>query len=367
MKFVFASYITIPDFNEPEAWLHRIRAYAGIHAALSREHEVVCVEQINYEGVHMKNGAQYHFLRLPSAQKFFPKQLHRFIKEQLPDVVVIHSLYYPLQVMQLRRYLGDKVKIIIQHHAEQPYTGLKKYLQRRADNAVDAYLFASREMGLDWIRRGNLGNPDKINEVMELSSVFYPIDKTAALTRTKAGGAPVYLWVGRLNDNKDPLNVVRAFLQFAAHQPAAKLYMIYHTTELLGEIQQLLHNHPQQHAIVLTGQVPHDALLYWYNSADYIISGSYYEGSGTAICEAMSCGCIPIVTNIPSFRMMTDHGRCGFLYEAGNEEALLQVLQQTISLDSAAKKQLCLDFFRTHLSFQAIARRMQEIAGGLVK
>ncbi len=254
MKFVFASYITIPDFNEPEAWLYRIRPYAGIHAALSREHEVVCIEQINYEGVHTKNGAAYHFLRLPSSQKFFPTQLHRFIRDQAPDVVVIHSLYYPLQVMQLRRYLGNKVKIIIQHHAEQPYTGLKKYLQRRADNAVDAYLFASQEMGLDWIRRGNLGSPDKINEVMELSSVFYPMDKTAALTRTKAAGTPVFLWVGRLNDNKDPLNVVRAFLQFAEQQPGAKLYMIYHTTELLAAIHQLLQDHPRGMLLRLLGR-----------------------------------------------------------------------------------------------------------------
>ena len=291
MKFVFASYIAIPDFNEPTAWLARIRPYAGIYAALSREHEVVSIEQINYEGNYTQHGIHYHFLKLPASQKYFPAKLHRFIKAQSPDVVIIHSLYYPLQVMQLRKALGPKVKIILQHHAEQPYTGIKKYLQRRASGSVDAFLFASKEMGLDWVQRGNLGQAGKIHEVMELSSVFHPMDRATAQTKTHATGKTVFLWVGRLNANKDPLNVVRTFLQYAALHPGARLYMIYHTAELLNEIQALLQDHPQQDAIVLIGQVPHAYLLYWYNSADFIISGSFYEGSGTAVCEAMSCGC----------------------------------------------------------------------------
>jgi glycosyltransferase involved in cell wall biosynthesis len=367
MKFVFASYVTIDEFNEPGAWLYRIRAYAGIHRALGRRHEVVCVEQIDYEGLYVTEGVQYHFLRVPRSEKYRPGTLHRFIKAQRADVVIMHGLHYPLQLMQLRRALGRKVKIMVQHHAEKPFDGFKKYLQRWTDPAVDAYLFASREMGLDWVNNGNLQSPHKINEVMELSSVFYPMDRQQAQSRTGAAAQPVFLWVGRLNENKGPLTVVRAFLRFAASYPAARLYMLYHTTELLTEIRALLARNLYGDAVILVGQRPNAELLYWYNSADFVISGSHYEGSGTAICEAMSCGCIPVVTDIPSFRMITDKGQCGLLYEAGNEQGLLTVLMQAMQLNMEEKRQRCLAHFHSHLSFEAIAGRMQEIAVSLLK
>ena len=153
---------------------------------------------------------------------------------------------------------------------------------------------------------------------MEVSSVFFPVDKALAKSITHVNGDPVFLWVGRLNENKNPLTVARAFLKFLKYQPAAHLYMIYQTTELLPELTGLLKNESNNcKALHLVGEVQHSEMQYWYNSADYIISGSYYEGSGTAICEAMSCGCVPIVTDIPSFRAITGNGAYGLLYTAG--------------------------------------------------
>jgi glycosyltransferase involved in cell wall biosynthesis len=102
--------------------------------------------------------------------------------------------------------------------------------------------------------------------------------------------------------------------------------------------------------------------LYWYNSVDFVMAGSHYEGSGTAVCEAMSCGCIPIITDIFSFRMMTDNGNIGMLYEPGNQAKLLAALQQTATLDISAEKEKVLAYFASTLSFEAIAGRIGAIA-----
>ncbi|MDB5062923.1 MAG: glycosyltransferase family 4 protein, partial [Mucilaginibacter sp.] len=112
-------------------------------------------------------------------------------------------------------------------------------------------------------------------------------------------------------------------------------------------------------------KVAHHDLLYWFNSADFIVSGSHYEGSGAAVCEAMSCGCVPIVTDILSFRMITDSGKCGILYEPGNEKALLSALRQTLEMDREVKRKLTLQYFKTHLSFEAIAQKIQCIVTSL--
>ena len=365
MKFVFASYVYTKEYSDPLAWLRHIRFYGGVLEALSKNDEVTSIEQIDYEGELMFAGVDYQFKRFSKLSRYFSFRLHWYIKSLHPDVVFIQSLHFPLQLIQLRLMLGKKVKIIIQNHAERPFTGLKKYLQRLADRYTDAYLFASRDMGIEWIKKGNLSTPDKIHEVMEVSSVFYPIDKMTAKQKTGVTGDPVFLWVGRLNQNKDPLNVVKAFLKFAGSEPAARLYMIYHTTELLPEILEVVKNSPNKNAVILVGKTAHHDLLYWYNSVDFIVSGSHYEGSGTAVCEAMSCGCIPVITNIPSFRMISDNGECGLLYEPGNETALLSALMHSRALDKMAMHKRSLTHFNKNLSFDAIASRIHEIASAL--
>jgi glycosyltransferase involved in cell wall biosynthesis len=200
---------------------------------------------------------------------------------------------------------------------------------------------------------------------MEVSSVFYPIDRKEAISKTKVSGDPVFLFVGRLNQNKDPLNVVSAFLKFAAINPAARLYMLYHTEDLLPQIKELLNNNPNGSKITLVGKVPNDDMLYWYNSADFMISGSFHEGAGTAVCEALSCGCVPILTDIFSFRMMTNNGDFGILYEAGIETALLEALKQTQQMNVPGQSAKAIAWYKSNLSFEAIAQQMEDIAASL--
>jgi glycosyltransferase involved in cell wall biosynthesis len=365
MRYVSVNYNYSPDFNSPESWVKRTRAYTGILEILAKKNTVIAIKQIDYKGVYTYNGVEHHFVEFGKKKNLFPLKLNRYIKNLDPDIIILQGLHNSLQFIQLYLLLKKNTKIIAQHHAEKPFTGIKKYLQKLADRYIDAYLFASHDMGMDWVKKGNLSSPQKIHEVMELSSVFYPIEKTTALAKTGATGSSLFLWVGRLNANKDPLNVVKAFFKFTYSRPTATLYMIYHTDELLTEIIELAKGHPNKNAVHLVGKVPNDELLYWYNSADFIVSGSHYEGSGTAICEAMSCGCVPVVTSISSFRMITDNGNCGLLYEAGNEDALLAVLKQSQQVDMQEKRKLSLDYFKSNLSFEAIAGRIEKIAASL--
>jgi glycosyltransferase involved in cell wall biosynthesis len=358
MRIVFTSYVQTKEYNEPLAWLNRLDIYVGILEELAKTHEVVSIMQIRYEGEIVQNGVNYHFKRYSkNSLRFFPLKLNQHIKSLQPDVVIIQGLHLPLQVIQLRLLLGRKVKIIEQNRAEKPFNGYKKILQQLADRSVDAYLFTALTMGLDWVKAGNLKSAKKIHEVMGLSSVFYPIEKSLAQQKTGTTGSPIFLWAGRLNANKDPLTVVNAFSDYLKINPAAKLYMIYQTYELLEEIKLMI-NSPN---IILVGNIAHADLLYWFNSATFLLSGSHYEGGGTVLAEAMSCNCIPIVTNIPSFNMLTDNGKCGILYEAGNKDDLLNALYQTLNMDIEMKQKQCFAYYKAHLSFDAIAKKIEQI------
>ena len=362
MRFVFLSYNYSPDIPSPEEWVDRLKFYVGSLEHLSKQHEVIRVDQINYEGQFVHNGVKYYCVNDGKKKNYFPKKLHLFVKSLEPDIVVVSSFLFPLQVIQLRKSLGKKVRIIIQNHADKPFTGLKKYLQRWADKSIDAYIFASSAMGADWVHKGNIGSEKKIHEIVGGSSLFYPTDKKEAKAKTLVEGDPVFLWVGRLNENKDPLNVVKAFLEFVNEQPSARLYMIYQTTELLNDIKKTIENHKNSDAVILVGKIEHSELLYWFNSVDFYISGSHYEGSGTALGEAMSCGCIPVVTDIFSFRFITNNGSCGLLYKAGDKQDLILTLQKALKLDREEERKKSLDHFSKELSFEVIARKFYDIS-----
>ncbi|RKR83542.1 glycosyltransferase involved in cell wall biosynthesis [Mucilaginibacter gracilis] len=366
MRFVFASYCYTPEYKRPEEWLNRVKFYGGILEALALHHTVISIEQIDYEGALLHNGVQYYFKRTSKFGRKFPVRLHRFIMSLESDFVFVHGLHFPLQLLQLRAYLGSQVKIMVQHHAELPGNGMIEILQQLADRYINAYLFASHNLGLNWVNRGNLASVQKIHEVMEVSSVFYPIDRQSAISKTGVKGAPVFLWVARLEQKKDPLNVVRAFLEFAKINTGARLYMIYHVDDLLSNIHEVLNEYADvSGSIVLVGQLQHDDLIYWYNSADFIISGSIYEGAGTAICEAISCGLFPVLTAIPSFQMMTGNGKFGLLYEAGNKQELLNCLLKTAEVNIQDAQVTILDHYKTELSFSAIAGKISQIASSL--
>jgi glycosyltransferase involved in cell wall biosynthesis len=273
-------------------------------------------------------------------------------------------LIFPFQVLQLRLSLGSSAAIILIHRSEKPFTGIKKYLQRIADIYTDAYLFTSAEFGYEWTKNGNFKTPKKVYEAMHGSSVFQITDILKERTILGITGSPVFLWVGRLDVNKDPLTVVKAFKKFLEFKPTAMLYMIYHTIELLDEINKVIFGVAN---IKLIGKVEHRGLQNWYNAADYIVSGSHYEGGGIAVCEAMSCGCIPIVTDIVSFRKITDQGKYGFLYAPGNVNELLEVLVKTESLNIHEEKKKVIEYFKVELSFAAIANKIDKVILSLSK
>lgn len=364
MRIVSTSYSKTEEFDNPPDWLKRISFFTGILDELAKQHEVISIERINYEGKFEQSGVQYFFIRQKKRTVRFPQRMHRLIKKLRPDVVFVNGLIFPLQVLQLRFALGRSVKIIGIHHAEKPFNGLKKKLQQLADNCINAYLFTSSEFGKEWVQNGNICFRKKIHEVMEASSVFYPADRNAS--RSLAGGNPAFLWVGRLNANKDPLTVVKAFLRFQQKHATARLDMIYQTEDLLHEVKALMCQYENAGDVIrLIGKIPHEELQDWYNNADFIISGSHYEGSGVAVCEAMSCGCIPVVTNINSFRKMTGPGKCGLLYEPGNEEELLTVLLKTKNMDIEKERAKVLQQFKEELSFEAIAKKINTVINSL--
>src|SRR5207247_434398 len=129
------------------------------------------------------------------------------------------------------------------------------------------------------------------------------------------------LWVGRLNANKDPLTVLDGFERSLGALPAATVTMIYTAEDLLPAVRERIERSAVlKERVRLVGTVPHARLPEFYSAADMFVLGSHREGSGYALMEACACGAVPVVTDIPTFRLLTG-GVVGALWTPGDAAA----------------------------------------------
>ena len=139
--------------------------------------------------------------------------------------------------------------------------------------------------------------------------------------------------------------------------------MIYKGEELINSCKELAGDNKQ---ILFIGEVEHEKLGPWLLASDFFISTSFYEGNGVAALEAMSCGCIPILTDIFSFRKMTGPGHCGFLFKPGDAESLCTALSHAIKSDLKTEREKTLLQFNQEHSFEAITGKINNVINGLI-
>ena len=104
-----------------------------------------------------------------------------------------------------------------------------------------------------------------------------------------------------------------------------------------------------------------------YSSADFLLQASRREFSGCAVLEAMACGAIPVVTDIPSFRAMTDRGRLGALFPIGDDRALADGVLAIPPERIPARSAEVAAHFRRELSFAAMAWRLAPVYDELLE
>ncbi len=390
MKILDISFRYNPHFQNQNTFLVFRERYLGYLSELSKNgHEVLMVHCGNWGGEFSEAGIRHFIFRKKPSLFWLPgRLLFRFRNEKL-DMILVHGLVSPVQVLFLKMGFSifnllnfnnlkpktkiSSPKIYCIHHAEKPATHLKSLLQKLADRlAVDGYFFASLGNSKLWLDRKIIFSEKKVAEVMEISTHFQPKNKLEARQKLNLPAEKtILIWVGRLHFLKDPMTVLKGFQLFLEKESREKneaalphFYFIFQKDELLGEVKNLLERSGiLKKQVHLLGKIDHPDLENWFSAADFFVSGSRYEGSGTALAEAMACGCVPVVSDISAFKSITENGAVGWLFETGNPEDFAKKLSQAIENQSDKFREKIILHFKKHLSWQAIARKMVEIGG----
>lgn len=345
------TYYSFPDAH-PDGIVSKCSSTIGFLEKLSAvftTHFVVRSEKgfpaIDHQSIKI------HFCKGKKLKKWhIPFGFNHYLKSLHPDYILVHG-FGSAHYLVFLKMICPKAKIMLQCNGFAPKPkGLGKLVFKISNRFIDGYLFTGIENAQHWYDSNTISK-NKIIEVMEGSVDFRYNGNT---NRNKNS----FIWVGRLDENKDPLTVVKAFHRFLKFQPDTKLTMVFQEGDLKAQISEYISNHQLTGSIALKGFVPHDQLEKLYHKHQYFILGSHYEGSGYALLEAMACGCVPVVTNIPSFRYMTNNGNCGLLFAPKNEEELVGQLKKTVTINYDEYQKNVLDNFENNLSFQAIANKI---------
>jgi glycosyltransferase involved in cell wall biosynthesis len=311
--------------------------------------------------VHQK-GVEYFFCRDTAGGRLWRSQ--GVAAAQHPDIVHFNGLIFPWQTWRLRRALPERTAIVLQDHggAEPARHRLRRLHHRIGLGVADAFLFSARDLAIPWQNAHLIAPRQDVYAVMESSTTMRPLTWDEARMKSGVIGSPSVLWVGRLNANKDPLSVLDGFERTLTHLPEAHLTMVYNSEDWLPQVQARIARSESLSARVhLRGHIAHGQLAAFYSAADLFVLGSHHEGSGYALIEALACGAVPVVTGIPSFRVLTGDGAVGALWPAGDAVAFADALIRCGARDLAASRAGVLEHFENVLSWPAIGRQALSI------
>jgi glycosyltransferase involved in cell wall biosynthesis len=315
------------------------------------------------------NGIDYRFVDIGRATTARERGRHfaQALRDVATDVLHAHGLSFAGEALAISRGLSPQRPIVFQDHADRPPRWRRAWWRRRFAVA-SGVAFASMDLARPFAAAGLFGAHTRLFAIPESSSRFTPGDRIRARAETALHGDPCVLWVGHLSRGKDPLTVLDGVALAARHLPDLQLWCAYGSAPMFAAVRDRIENDPRLRGRVhLMGKVPHARIETLMRASDLFVSGSHFEGSGYAATEALACGVVPVLTDIPAFRALTGDGRIGHLWPCGDPARLADALVAAAT-DPMSPAQVRAHFDAT-LSFAAVGRHWADayalvLAGG---
>jgi glycosyltransferase involved in cell wall biosynthesis len=225
---------------------------------------------------------------------------------------------------------------------------------------ISGVAFCASAQAQPFVSAGLLPPDAVIYEIPESTTRFLPGDREQARRETGLHGNPCLLWVGHLNENKDPLTVLEGVSEAVRHLPELQLWCCFGSAPLLSEVQSRIDSDPRLHGRVhLLGRLSHQKVQQLMQAADLFVLGSHREGSGYSLIEALASGLPPVVTDIPSFCALTGQASVGQLWPCGDARSLCNSLLSMASRDRPQLRRLTREHFDAELSFDSLGRKLR--------
>jgi glycosyltransferase involved in cell wall biosynthesis len=260
------------------------------------------------------------------------------IRRLQPHVIHAHELLSPSTIAVAAGRLTATpivVKVLISGEVrylrdERPFGAQRMALLRRQ---VDAFVTISKDIDAELAASGVPAGRRRFIPNGVDTHRFRPASDEVRLAARRAIGAgpgPTLVYVGRLEPQKNLLQLVEVFARVREHVPGAHLL-------LAGQGSQhgLLHERAGP-GVRLLGAV--DDVTHLLAAADAFVLPSWREGLSNALLEAMACALPVVVTSVGGAAELVEHGRSGFLVAPGDAAQLEQTLRRVLGDPDTARQ-----------------------------
>lgn len=262
--------------------------------------------------------------------------LVRYLRKERPYALLSALNHANVIVCLAHRLARVPSRLVISEHntlsASRPQNArgrLLPWFMRWTYPWADAVIAVSQGVAEDLVRTLGIS-------AERVKVIYNPVVDDDLLTKSKEpldhpwfteGAPPVILGVGRLTEQKDFPNLIRAFALVRAQRPAR--LMILGEGELRPQLEALVHELGLQDDVALPGFVK-NPYAYMARAAVFVLS-SRWEGLGVALIEAMASGTPVVSTDCPSGpREILEDGRWGRLVPVGDVDALAEAIVTTL-------------------------------------
>jgi glycosyltransferase involved in cell wall biosynthesis len=232
---------------------------------------------------------------------------------------------------------------------------LARWVMRRADYVTcvsEGLARAARELGAD-PRRLEVA-PWGVD-----TEVYRPSQDREALCRSLGlGPGPIVLSMRSLKAVYNPLDIAQAIPHVLKQHPHAQFVIRSHNSDahLVSQFQSLIAASGSDRDVRFVGDLPSETdIADLYRVADVAVSVPSSDGTPSSVLEALACGAVPVVSDLPSLREWVEHER----------EALLVPVHDVPMLSAAICRLLADADLRRELSIQG-ARMVRERADSRV-
>jgi glycosyltransferase involved in cell wall biosynthesis len=274
-----------------------------------------------------------------------------FVQRKKIDFVIIHGVNYFLFAFLIKKL--TTAKVILQHHAEKTYLRKKALLMPLTDKSTDGYFFNGINLAESFLKKKYISK-HKIFEIIEGSNDFRLIERKLINIHKNI------VFVGRLNDNKNVIALLKAISLIKTINRNFKVDIHYTTNELEAELRIFCKENELDGIVFFRGKVSNVEMERILNQADIFVSTSFYEGSGYALIEALACGVYPVVSNIPSFNFLLDGLDEKKQFDPTDEKQLAMQLADALNLNFTEEiRQKIRNHFEVKASANAIAMQIK--------
>lgn len=221
---------------------------------------------------------------------------------------------------------GSSARVVFESHASYP-PALERFYSRLESRSISAIVVPSEFNRRLMLRFGISRDDVHVIPNAVDATTFRPANPSRdVLARLGSAAAPLVVWVGRLEDQKSPLEFVRIGIGLLREERGFRFAFVGDTPQYEDSVAEIRREIPPQLRDAfrfLRGVAPSE-MPDIYNAARVsggcLVSTSLNESQPMIFLEAMACECPVVSSRVGGVPEILEDGRTGRLYDLGDDE-----------------------------------------------